>query len=268
LVSYAPDSLHTFSFSAGRRIDRPPFQKLNPFVFIINKYTLEQGNPFFRPQYTWNLELSHQYRSVLMTSLSYSLANDFFSQIFPMGRDGIVIYTEGNLRRQQTLGASVSVQAAPAEWWSLTLQGNVAHKKMEGFIEREYKATVTQGSLTLNNQLRFTRGWGAELSGFYASRSRNDIQEVVDPAGQLTAGISKSLWSGKGTIRLTARDLFYTQWMKGLTQFFRSSEYFHLSRDTRLVALSFSYRFGQVFKSLRRSQGAAGEEIERVRSGN
>ena len=266
-ASYELDSVHTFSFSAGRRIDRPPFQKLNPFLFIINKYTFQQGNPFYRPQYTWNMELSHQYKSVLVTGVNYSVAHDYFSQIFPVNSNGIVIYTEGNLRRLQTWGASVSVQLSPLQGWSLSAQGQVLHKKMEGFIEREYKASVTQGSLTLNNQLRFSKGWAAEVSGFYTSRSQNDIQEIVDPAGQLTVGVSKTVWQNKGTIKLSGRDLFYTQWMKGFTMFRLSNEYFKLTRDTRLLTLSFSYRFGKVFKASRRTQGAAGEEIERVGNG-
>ena len=266
-ISYELDSSHTFSLSSGRRIDRPPFQKLNPFVFIINKYTYEQGNPFYRPQYTWNLELSHQYKTLLVTSLSYSVAQDFFSQIFPVSSNGIVTYTEGNLRRLQMLGASVSLQLSPAAWWSVNLQGNVVRKKMEGFIDREYRETATQGSLNLNNQLHWPNGWGAELSGFYTSRGRNDIQEVVDPAGQVSVGLSKTLWAGKGNLRLSGRDLFYTQWMRGLTQFRLSNEQFNLTRDTRMLVLSFSYRFGKLLKAARHSLGAAHDEVERVGTG-
>ncbi|HET7896067.1 MAG TPA: outer membrane beta-barrel protein, partial [Flavisolibacter sp.] len=162
---------------------------------------------------------------------------------------------------------SVSVQLSPLHWWSLSAQGNVVYKRMEGFIEKEYKATVTQGSFSLNNQLRFGRGWSGEVSGFYTSRSQNDIQEVVDPAGQLTVGLAKTVLHNKGTIKLSGRDLLYTQWMKGLTQFRLSNEWFKLTRDTRMVVLSFSYRFGTMFKTARRSQGAAGEEVERVGNG-
>ncbi|MFN3666671.1 MAG: outer membrane beta-barrel protein, partial [Sediminibacterium sp.] len=81
-VTWEADTIHTFSLSIGRRIDRPNFQRLNPFVNIINKYTLERGNPFFRPQFTWNFELSHQYKQLLHTTFSYSLIKDYFSQLF------------------------------------------------------------------------------------------------------------------------------------------------------------------------------------------
>jgi hypothetical protein len=161
----------------------------------------------------------------------------------------------------------VSAQVSPAAWWSLSAQANVLRKKMEGFIEREYTATITQGSVNVNNQLRFPKGWSAEVAGFYASRSQNDIQEVLDPSGQLSLGISKTVLNNNGTIRLAARDVFYTQWMKGLTQFRLANEYFKLTRDTRVLTISFSYRFGKLFKASKRSQGSAKEEIERVGNG-
>jgi len=68
-------------------------------------------------------------------------------------------------------------------------------------------------------------------------------------------------------LKLAARDIFYTQWMKGLTHFQRATEYFKLTRDTRVVTLSFTYRFGRSFKAMKRSEGAAGEEIQRVGNG-
>ena len=98
-------------------------------------------------------------------------------------------------------------------------------------------------------------------------RSQNDIQEVLDPAGQLSIGFSKSVFKNKGTVRLSARDIFYTQWMKGLTEFTLANEYFKLTRDTRVFSLAFNYRFGKAFKTSKRSQGSAGEEMERVGNG-
>jgi hypothetical protein len=266
-TAFEADSNNSFSLSAGRRIDRPPFQKLNPFLFIINKYTYQQGNPFYRPQYTWNMELTHNYKGRLMTSLSYSITRDFFSQVFPVDRNGIVIYTEGNLKKLQNFGLSVGTQLAPASWWSLSAQAILNHKRMDGFVEKNYKTAITQANFNLNSQFRFKKGWSGELSGFYTSKSQNDIQEIVDPAGQLSIGVSKSVLKSQGTVKLAARDIFYTQWMKGLTHFRDATEYFKLTRDTRVLALSFAWRFGNVFKTQRRSEGAAGDEIQRVGNG-
>jgi hypothetical protein len=266
-LSIDADSSNSFSLSAGRRIDRPAFQKLNPFVFIINKYTYQRGNPYFKPQYTWNINLSHSYKNLLVSSISYSTTTDYFSQVFPVDSNGLVIYTEGNLKRLQNLGFSVSLQLPVSSWWSLNVQGVVNQRNMQGNIDKEYDTKFTQWSCNMNHQFRFKNGWAGELSGVYTSKSKNDIQEVVDPAGQVSLGISRSVLRNKGSLKLAARDLFYTQWMKGFTSFYRATETFKLTRDTRVITLSLSYRFGKVFKSLKPAERAAGEELQRVGNG-
>lgn len=268
-ISYKADSINSFTASMGRRIDRPAFQKLNPFVFIINAYTNQQGNPYFRPQYTTNFEISHLFKNLLVTTLSYSRTRDYFSQIFLSDTaTGMVIYTEGNLGKARNLGASVSLQTPIRKWWSINGQLNYNNKRIEGVVYGRAIATISQMTLNLANQFRWGKSWGGELSGFYASRSQTDLQEVLDPAGQVSLGLSKTLLKGKGTLRLTVRDIFYTQIMAGNTTFNNSSEYFSFTRDTRVANLAFTYRFGKPIKgAVKRSEGASKEEIQRVGNG-
>lgn len=266
-ITYEVDSSSKFTVRAGRRIDRPVFQKLNPFLFIINKYTFQRGNPFFRPQYTWNVELTHVFKEKLSTSVSYNYTKDYFSQVFLSDTStGIIIYTEGNVGRAQNVGVSVSAQLTPASWWSLSAQANYNYKKIEGVLWKEYKATINQLNLSVNNQFRFKKGWSAELSGFYITRAQNDLQEVLDPTGQVSLGVSKQILKNKGSVRLTVRDIFYTQAMQGWTYFESVVEYFKLMRDTRVATIAFTWRFGQAMKQPKRSAGA--EEINRVGTGN
>lgn len=264
-ATYQADSVHTFSVSAGRRIDRPAFQKLNPFVFLINKYTYQTGNPFYRPQFTWNFEFSHLYKQTFITTLSYSVTNDYFSQIFYSDTNGIITYTEGNLGRMVNVGLSVSSQLSPTPWWSLTVQANLNRKKIEGVVINSIAASVTQLYTNISNQFRFKDGWSAELSGFYMTRAQNDLQEVLDPTGQLSAGVAKQIWKNKASLKLSIRDIFYTQAMAGWTDFQQAREYFKLTRDSRVLTLAFTWRFGKPLKGATRKNSSASDEIkERV----
>lgn len=266
-ITYKADSINTLTLRAGRRIDRPGFQKLNPFVFIVNKYTFQQGNPFYRPQYTWNVELTHTFKEVFSTGISYNLIKDYFSQVFLSDTaTGNIIYTEGNVGKMQNIGLTMSAMLQPAKWWSLNAQATLNHKIIEGVLWDKYKASITQLNLSVNNQFRFKKGWGAELSGFYLTRNQNDLQEVLDPTGQLSFGISKQVLQNKGTIRFTFRDIFWTQTMAGWTHFESVLEYFKLVRDSRVATLGFTWRFGKAIKGgpARRSGSAADDEINRV----
>ncbi|MHA4845474.1 outer membrane beta-barrel protein [Flavitalea antarctica] len=264
-AQYKADSNHSFSVTAGRRIDRPAYQKLNPFVFVINKYTYQQGNPFFRPQYTWNFQLSHQFKQVLVTTLNYSVTTDYFSQIFLSLPDGILVYSEGNLGRMRNVGISVSSQVDAASWWSISAEANLYNKKIEGVVWDERQTALTQFNMNINNQFRLGKGWSGELSGFFVTKEQ-ELQEITDPTGQVTAGIAKQVLKNKGSVKVTLRDIFYTQAMKGDTDFEQASEYFKLTRDTRVLTVAFSYRFGKSFKGPAKRTGAT-EEVERVGTG-
>ncbi len=261
-VTWEADSIHTFSLSIGRRIDRPNFQRLNPFVNIINKYTLERGNPFFRPQFTWNFELSHQYKQLLHTTFSYSLIKDYFSQLFLTDPDGILVYTQGNVGRMHNYTFSTMLTTKPAKWWSLNTEAIYTYKKLIGYVWNNYRSDISQLTLNMNSQFRISKKISGEVSGTYTGRSRNDLQELLYPFGQLHLGFSMPVMKNSGTLRFSARDIFKTNWMEGLTDFKDAEEYFIVRRDSRVFTLSFSYRFGKTGKAAR--QKTATEEMRRV----
>jgi hypothetical protein len=119
----------------------------------------------------------------------------------------------------------------------------------------------------MNNQFSFARVYSGELSGFYTSRARNDLQEELYPTGQLSLGVSRPVIKKKGTLKLSFRDIFYTNAMEGFTQFPKATEYFILRRDSRVINLAFTYRFGKAYKTNKRSSGSATDEMERVGNG-
>jgi iron complex outermembrane receptor protein len=266
-LSLQVDSSNTFTLTAGRRIDRPPFQKLNPYVSIINKYTYERGNPFFLPQYSWNIELSHQFKQWLTTTVSYSIIKDYFSQLFLNEGSDILVYTNGNVGRMTNFGISMAVQASPLSWWSFSGQVLYNHKELKGYQNVNYQSTVSQMNLSMNNQFKAGKLYTMELSGFYTTRARNDLQELLYPTGQLSAGVARPVFQKKGTLRLSVRDMFFTQVMEGLTDFPGAEEYFILRRDTRVFNLGLTYRFGKPLKTARRVSGSAKDEMDRVGSG-
>jgi iron complex outermembrane receptor protein len=262
-ITWQADSANGFTFTAGRRIDRPAFQRLNPFVFIVNKYTYETGNPYFRPQYSWNLELSHQYKSFLTTTLSYSIIKDYFSQLFLTDSSGILYYSQGNVGKAYIAGLSVSTQLSPFKWWSFNGEVVSNYKKLKGYVWNDYKSSVVQFNVSMNNLFTINDKYTAELSGFYTGRSRNDLQEALLPTGQLNIGISRTVLKKKGTIKLSFRDIFHTQVMEGNTDFQYADEYFIIRRDSRVVTLAFTWRFGNPGKAQTRNSGAD-DEIQRV----
>jgi iron complex outermembrane receptor protein len=266
-ISYQADTVNSFTLSIGRRIDRPIFQNLNPFLSIVNKYTYITGNPLILPQYTWNFELTHQYKSWLTTTLTYSDIKNYFSQIFLNGATkDIILYTQGNVGHTSILGVSTTVVLSPLSWWSFTAQALYNHKQLKGFNGNTYATGIDQLNLNMNNQFTIAKVYTAEISGFYTTKARNDVQELLYPTGQLSAVISKPIFNKKATLKFTARDILYTNAMEGLTQFPNSNEYFILKRDSRVYTLALTLRFGKAYKTVKHSSGVT-EEMQRVGNG-
>jgi len=265
-ISFDADSNNAITVTVSRRLDRPPFQKLNPFTFTINKYTYEKGNPFTRPQFSWNVELSHLFKQKITTTLSYSFITDYYSQIFRRDSNNILIYTTGNVGEAYNMGASVAAQINANKWWFFTAQALYNYKKLKGYVWNDYNSDVHQFNFSMNNQFKIGKVYTAELSGFYTGRARNDLQEILYPISQVVIAAARPVLKKKGTLKLSVRDIFHKNGMEGLTDFENSKEYFWLKRDSRVATLSFTYRFGKPFKTIKRNTGSAADEMQRVGS--
>lgn len=264
-VSYQLDSNNTFTINTGRRIDRPAYRQLNPFLFFINKFTYVAGNPFLQPQYTTNFEIAHSYKGILNTSLTYGKTTDFFNQIFrPEGE--VTFLTEGNLGTSENFGLGINSQLKPAGWWNISANLNVNYSIIDGVIFGEVvKTEAFNGQLNINNQFNFKKGWGAELSGWYNSRDRKG-QFDMQGFGQMSLGLSKQVLKGKGSVKMNMRDVFFTQKVKGEIRYGNVLENFRQFGESRVFNISFNYRFGKQFQGgpQKRNNGSASEEQRRV----
>jgi len=267
-LSYAASKKHQFGFNIGRRIDRPAYQDLNPFLFFLDNYTYQSGNPFLKPQYTNNIEFSHTYKGFLNTTLNYSRTKDFFTETFEQSGYATIV-RNGNIGVRQNAGISVSAQVNVRKWWSASLYGNYNYNNFKGELYGEtIHARASNILFNASNQLKFNKGWSAELSGFYRTKGIEG-QIVIQPLGQVSAGVSKQVLKGKGSIRFNVRDIFYTNWVKGHINFQRTEASFENRRDSRVAGISFTYRFGKPIKGPQnnRKKGGADDEQNRVKAG-
>ena len=89
---------------------------------------------------------------------------------------------------------------------------------------------------------------------------------VMDPQWALNAGVQKTVLKNKGTIRLNVTDIFWTNLPKAVITYNNYIEKWNAERESRVVNLGFTYRFGKntVPGSRKRTTGS---EEERRRAG-
>ncbi|HRF18365.1 MAG TPA: outer membrane beta-barrel protein, partial [Chitinophagaceae bacterium] len=136
--------------------------------------------------------------------------------------------TRGNVGSFHNLGATATLQLPVSKWWNLVSVAVYNYKIIKGVVWAPIEARVHQLNISLNNQFQFKKGWAAELSGYYQTNSQIDLQESLTPQGEMGFGFSKQVLKGSGSLRLTVRDLFYTQNYSGYSLFQNSDEPFRV----------------------------------------
>ena len=267
-VSYKANPKNQFGVSYGRRINRPDYEDLNPFLFFLDKYTYGAGNPFLKPSYAHTFELSHTYNDFLTTTLNYANTKDLFSEVFEQ-KGYATIVKQGNFGSANSASISVNAQIPVEKWWTSIIYTEYNFNDYKGLLNGEY-VHVKGGNymINVNNQFKFKKGWSAELSGFYRT-SGIEGQILIHPMGQLNAGVQKQVLKNKGTLKLNVRDLLNTMKAFGNINFQSTEATFHQQRDSRVATISFAYRFGKPIKGTqKRNTGGAGTEQNRVKGGN
>src|SRR5690606_8657341 len=105
--------------------------------------------------------------------------------------------------------------------------------------------------LSMNNSFLLPSGFSAEVNGWYQSSQQYGYM-FLKPVYAVNCGIQKSLWNHKASLKISVNDIFNRMAPRGTSRFNEYQEYFETNRDTRTLALSFSYRFGS------RQTGGAG----------
>lgn len=266
-VSYKVDtaSNHQLGFNFGRRINRPFYQDLNPFISPLDKFTYYVGNPFLKPSFTNVLELSHTYKNKITTTLSYSKNRDQVNETIEI-INGTYYSRPGNLGSITVKSISVNANLDIAKWLTFSGYTEVTniHSVSDFYTGRlDTKGTFWFVQPTL--QFKLDKTWTAELNGMYRTKITN-AQFILRETGRINAGVQKKL-STASTIKLNVNDIFYANINRGIINNLASTEANWTNRtDSRFVTLSYSYRFGKAISNQRKHDAnGAGDEQNRVK---
>lgn len=264
-LTYQANDNHQFSLSYGRRIDRPNYQSLNPFVFFIDNYTYQVGNPFLQPQITNNIEFTHLFKGFLNTTLNYSKTNNIFAESFTQ-KDFATIVSQSNIGTRTNMGIAINAQIEAKKIYSANLFVNYSYDSYQGTVNGDpLNNQINMLFLNLNNQFKFNKGWSAEISGWYRTKGIEG-QIIVSPLSQVTVAAQKQILKNKGTLKFSIRDLFYTNIPTGDINFSRTEARFTNKRDNRILSLSFIYRFGRNFKPVNKNSSGSDDIKSRVKA--
>ncbi len=258
------------TLSYSRRIDRPQYDNLNPFIFHIDPYTYQKGNPYLKPQYTNNFELNYTYNKSITLTLGYSKTTDVITEV--PGTDPatkVSFITQDNLQVQNAWNANLYAPYTITKWW----EGNVnATAFYLGFKSNGLEGgNLDRGQFAYNVRATETftpfKGYKAELTGNYQSDLTYGLYDVK-PRYSVDAGVSHSFADKKFNIKLSMSDIFNTLRNDVNSQYQNTDLFITQKRESRVTRLTLTYNFGNSKIKAREHQTGADDEKNRVKGNN
>ncbi len=266
-LSFNNQKNHSWSLSIGRRITRPNYQDLNPFERPTSQLVIWKGNPFLKPNYIMNYQISYAYKQKLIITNSYSKTKDFFAKIIEITTGDKTQIIPRNMQTATNYGFSVSYPVTINKNWDFIVFGNASRKTYEGNLA----GTVIDLKSTLWDyriQNNVTLPMGILMDITFEQRSRWIWRGTVYIKGNegLSFGIRKDFFDKQLQLRITGSDIFRTQ-----TDYPYYSNYGGIdlegvyTGDDRRFGLGVTYKFGnQQSKNKIKRNGALDDELNRI----
>lgn len=273
---------HQLGYSFSRRIDRPSYEDLNPFLFFLDPYTYQRGNELLQPQYTNAVEVSHTYKESITTTINYSRTEGIMTQVLEQNNAlKTTNVTKINIGYVENLGISFSVPMPITKWWFSNTYFNLYNNHYVGEIPKTtiesngtsttvyqpFDARATSYTANMTHQFTLPRKYSVELSGWYLSPFIEG-QLAGNPMGAVSFGIQKKMMNDKASIKLNINDIFWTQHFNGTFLFNDINVQLRNKWESRVIRINFSYRFGnsKIAGARQRNTGLE-DEKNRVKSG-
>lgn len=248
-IAWNPSDNHSVNFMYSRRIDRPEYNELNPFIYTMDNYSSFQGNPGLLPQFSNNLELSYTMFQVFTLTTSYTQINNNITDIFRVDslNSQRLIYTNVNLGETHNFTAGGTLMMPIGKWLYFMINGNAIYNSTidSAFnINRQGWYGMFSGYFEFTLPAKFT----IELNG-WAMTPQSVGQATTLAVGEVGMGVSKKLFKDQLTLKIGFTDIFKTTPFRStITTQNGESVYNVFSWDSRRFTFSASFKFGKAIK--------------------
>jgi iron complex outermembrane recepter protein len=267
-ISFTKNPISTWNITAGRRVDRPNYQDLNPFEFKIDEYSSRRGNTELIAQFSYNASVTNAYKNKLISKLSFSNVANFIGRVVDTTERSKSFISPRNIATQNIFALFESYQYNK-KWYTGIFTANAffTNFKADFGSGKIINTKATAVIITMQNNFKLMHDWTLELNGNYNSPTVNAAAYDKVKWG-IDVGAQKIILKGQGNIKFSATDIFWTNYDRSLLVFGAQIIEGQFKRESRQFKLNFTYRFGnnQIKSSRNRASGLE-EELKRTQGG-
>jgi hypothetical protein len=260
-TSYQLSARDQLSLAAGRRISRPSYESLNPFITYTDAYTARQGTPYLAPSLARSFVLTYLHAGFQVLSLSYLFETDVVNNVaYQNDQTKVTTVRLMNLDQALTLSLSSGGHTDLTKWWGMDNQVGATYGEVQTLVDGQAVRLRQVGAMaTSNHTFALPRHYQLLIGGEYNGPSVSGLF-ALRASGAFNLGVRKQLWQDKAILSLKVSDLFYTD------GYFSSLHYQNINTDwvnrydSRRLALSFTYKLAGGKTHSTHTSGSADEE--------
>jgi outer membrane receptor protein involved in Fe transport len=270
--------------SASRKVNRPFFMQLIPFVDYSDSLNITSGNPALRPEFTNVLEFAHQYNIHKNHSLMTTVYGRYMTDLIVRNQEtvwsdemnqNILLNTFTNAGASSAVGVEFILRNKFTQWFELTSNFNLYHSDIDGTnIDANLKNSQNSWWVKTNAMFRLPKGFSFQaMFDYSAKRSltvtgsgdgggrgfgggpfggpENTVQGYILPTYGLDLALRKEFTKVKGlSAALNVQDVLKTRVYEthSSTPMFIQDTY--RRRDWQLVRFTLNWKFGKADHSL------------------
>ncbi|MDJ0366535.1 TonB-dependent receptor [Hymenobacter sp. H14-R3] len=260
-AQYKFSPAYQLNLSYSRRVERPAYSSLNPFLSYQSQYFSNQGNPFLQPSFTdaveWTNVFAHDLSIAPFFNYTRQLASEYPLQNLATRE---TTYTYGNLGSSYNYGVTVIAPFTLGKRWKVDNNLTVYEQAFRSALAAEpQRSHVFVVNLNITNSFTITPHLTAQLGGYYNSPTIQGFYRSLSYYA-LNTGATLKMLDNKAILSLSLADLLYTE--RGAADVHYASQDFGFYRrnDTWLLRFSFTYKLGNTGLARKSQREGAGQE--------
>lgn len=243
----------------SKRIERPDYNELNPYVNTTDPKNLSTGNPYLQPEIGHRFELSYTYQlgktGSLMATLFYRYnVGDIqpFIRYYPTYNVGDSVYTNVSVSRRENIGTEkntgINLFADLHFGTKLSVRSNVFlfQRYIINTQDPGYNSSGFLYRVNANATYQFSSTLVAEFFGNFNS-VRHQAQGIYPSFTTYSFALRKQFWKKNGSLALTAANPFSNS-LNQTTNVFGPNFSLISTRQIpfRSFGINFTWKFGKL----------------------
>jgi hypothetical protein len=264
-VSQKVSKDYQLTYNYSRRINRPRYEALNPFIFYLDPYTWATGNPYLRPQFTHSFQVTQVFKSTYNLTLAYAVTNDFIAEIPVQDVEtSTTVFGQRNVDQFKNLSATLVAPLKITSYWDISNNLSASHQDytiaLEGKPLRNEQFFFYAQS---THNIQLPKKIRAELNLGYQGPLAYGLYKIAGNWG-IDLGFKRSFLADKLDLSLNATDLFRTRRIIGKANFNGNINEFDQYFAQQSVRVNLRYRFNKGEKFEAKGRNTNLEELNRA----